>query len=146
MRGSPECCTVLELEYASVPAEKGKGQFRAPEAGESSFAALAESVRNAVSRHATVDEQLYKDVDGVLEMIADAFKHYQQSIDGEEVEEHGLLVSILELLDGICCYFCQKPKPTAWVNRFLKIAKAFSPAARESAALKAQASGLYGPI
>ena len=79
-----------------------------------------------------------KTIDGVLEMVVAAVKGLHEGAGSEELGDSSLLVPILELLDGICCYFSEKSKPTAWITILLKAAKMFSSKARADAALTAK--------
>lgn len=89
-------------------------------------------------RHSVTDEQLYKDIEGVLEIVCDALKHLCQVTCEEGPASGEPLVYLLELFDGVCWYFSEKPKPGHWIALIMKIVKLYSPAARQFAADNAQ--------
>ena len=90
-------------------------------------------------RYMSTDEQLYKDIEGVLEQACDMFKwrhqHYKQLITQPEQ-----LTCLLEFWDGVCHLYTGKAKPSHWVANLLKTLKLFTPFAREQAVSKADIS------
>ena len=85
-------------------------------------------------RYTAVDEQLHKDVEGVLEMVYRVLEYlHKRQPGGGEVPDPSLLVPLLEFWDGICWCWSGKPKPSAWVGLLMKTAKMFSQEARQQA-------------
>lgn len=100
-------------------------------------------MQRAVHRHMTVDEQLYKDIEGVLEMMCDAIKNLHEQNGGKELENSDFLKHLFEFLDGISWYFSGKSRPTKWIGLVLKTVKLFSSECRAESASKANVSSLY---
>ena len=112
-----------------------------------SCASLCKTCRNlfstcslcAMCRYMTTDEQLYKDLEGVLEQSFDMFKwRHQQS--KQPLTQTQQLMSVLELWDGICHLYTGKTKPGHWISQLLKALKLFTPEARRQAANHAEIS------
>ena len=85
-------------------------------------------------------EQLYKDVEGVLEMVCETVLGLQKQGEGTAGQETALLVPLLELWDGICACWQGKPKPAGWTKSLFKVMKGFEPDARAQAADAAEVS------
>lgn len=81
-----------------------------------------------VHRHTTSDEQLVKDVEGVLEDSCALIKG--TAVSGQT----DAMRSTFMLWDGICCYFEGRPKPASWIDQLMKAAKVCSAEARQLAA------------
>ena len=87
----------------------------------------------------TADEQLYKDIEGVLEQSCDMFKwQYQQS--QQLINQSPQLSCLFECWDGICYMHNHQAKPSHWISQLLKALKLFTPEARASAASNATTS------
>lgn len=88
-------------------------------------------------RYMSTDEQLYKDIEGVLEQACDMFKwrhmHQKQLITRPEQ-----LTSLLEFWDGVCHLFTGRAKPSHWVANLLRALKLFTASTREQAVSKAE--------
>lgn len=93
-----------------------------------------------ICRYNTVDEQLYKDVEGVFEAVCEALAALHKQGCTSMSEKHIIFKELLELWDSICVCWQSKPKPGSWITCLLKTAKLFSPQCRHEAALSAQAS------
>lgn len=90
-------------------------------------------------RFLPVDEELHKDVEGVLEMVCEVVQYLQRRENPKYVlDESSLLTPILELWDGACCCWSGKPKPGLWTGMVIRTAKLFTPEARAQAATLAQ--------
>ena len=87
-------------------------------------------------RHASTDEQLYKDVEEVLEGCSELV-----SACGEAGRSNALS-ALLTLWDGICCYLEGRAKPATWINMLMRAAKKCNPDIRRSAANVAFHSGV----
>lgn len=87
-------------------------------------------------RYTTTDEQLYKDLEGVLEQACDMLA-WQRQIKKGLISDAKHLTPLLEYWDGICCLFAGRTKPAHWVTRLLKAARLFSVDARTQAAKQA---------
>ena len=83
-------------------------------------------------RHSASDEQLVKDVEGVLEDSCALVKG--TAVSGQT----DALRNVMMLWDGICCYFEGRPKPSSWIDQLMRAAKACSAATRQSAAEDAE--------
>lgn len=82
------------------------------------------------------DEQLYKDIEGVLEQSCDMFKwQYQHS--QQPICQTQQLSCLFECWDGICHMYMDKAKPSHWIAQLLKALKWFTPDARATAASNA---------
>lgn len=79
-------------------------------------------------RHTSSDEQLFKDVEGVLEDSCAMVRDTAPSSQAEALKD------LFRLWDGICCYFEGKPKPASWIDQLMRAAKACSAEARQAAA------------
>lgn len=90
-------------------------------------------------RYATTDEQLYKDLEGVLEQACDMLA-WQREAQQDLITDSKHLVCLLEYWDGICYLFAGKSKPAHWVTRVLKAVRLFTVDARTQAATQAVAS------
>ncbi len=87
----------------------------------------------------STDEQLYKDLEGVLEQSCDMFRwRYQQA--KQPITHTDQLTSLLECWDGICHLYSGKAKPSHWVADLLKTLKLFTAEARILAASAAEIS------
>ena len=82
-------------------------------------------------RYTSTDEQLYKDIEGVLEQYCQMLKclHHDEHMWGQV--GHTWLGALVELWDGVCWLFQGKAKPSNWLEQLLKAAKLFSNAQRE---------------
>ena len=87
-----------------------------------------------------MDEQLYKDVEGVFESVCEALAALHKAGSSAVFGNPTLLAPLLELWDSICVCWQNKPKPGTWINCLLKTVKLFSPGCRKEAAASAQAS------
>ena len=97
------------------------------------------TIMRGTCRHMTTDEQLYKDIEGVLEQSCDMFKwQYQQS--QQPICQSQQLSCLFECWDGICHMYMNEAKPSHWVVQLLKALKWFTPEARASAACRAATS------
>lgn len=85
------------------------------------------------------DEQLYKDLEGVLEQSCSVFKWRFQHLK-QPITQPEQLVSLLEFWDGVCHLYSGKAKPSHWTAQLLKTMKWFTPEARIQAANKADTS------
>ena len=95
------------------------------------------------------DEQLFKDVEGVLEEVCrDGLTALAKRQPGGQLDHsHApLLRSLLLLWDGVCQLFAGKAKPQAWVALLLRLAKLFTPDARAAAAEQAAPLLASGPM
>lgn len=98
------------------------------------------------------DEQLYKDLEGVLEQAHDMF-NWQHQQSNQLITQTQQLTNLYELWDGICHLYSGRSKP-GWVMQLLKMLKLFTREAREHAANEAQtcndlmskAKGLLGEL
>lgn len=89
-----------------------------------------------VCRHMMTDEQLYKDIEGVLEQSCDMFKRqYQHS--QQLICQSQQLSCLFECWDGICHMYMDEAKPSHWISQMLKALKWFTPEARAAAASNA---------
>ncbi|KAL3136760.1 Menin [Trebouxia sp. C0009 RCD-2024] len=87
-------------------------------------------------RHMMTDEQLYKDIEGVLEQSCDMFKRqYQHS--QQLICQSQQLSCLFECWDGICHMYMDEAKPSHWISQMLKALKWFTPEARAAAASNA---------
>ena len=84
----------------------------------------------------STDEQLYKDVEGVLEQSCDMFRWRHQHLK-QAVIQPDQLTGLFEFWDGVCHLYIGKAKPTHWVARLLKCLKLFTPEARLQAVSRA---------
>ena len=90
-------------------------------------------------RFMSTDEQLYKDLEGVLEQSCDMFRwRHQQS--KQPITQTDQLTSLLEFWDGICHLYTSKAKASHWVGHLLKTLKLFTAEARKDAASAAEIS------
>ena len=87
----------------------------------------------------TTDEQLYKDIEGVLEQSCDMFKRQHQQAK-QLIGQSEQLSCMLEYWDGICHMYTGKAKPSHWIAQLLKALKFFTCEARASAASNAATS------
>ena len=87
----------------------------------------------------TTDEQLYKDIEGVLEQSCDMFK-WQHQQSQQLIGHTQQLTCMLEYWDGICHMYTGKAKPSHWIAQVLKTLKLFTVEARASAASNADTS------
>ena len=87
----------------------------------------------------TTDEQLYKDIEGVLEQSCDMFK-WQHQQSQQLIEHTQQLTCMLEYWDGICHMYTGKAKPSHWIAHVLKALKWFTVEARTTAASNADTS------
>jgi hypothetical protein len=83
-----------------------------------------------VRRHVSTDEQLYKDIEEVLEGCCEAMAAGHPSIPSK----CQALAALLLLWDGICCYMEGRSKPATWTNLVMRAAKQCSPYERSLAA------------
>ena len=65
---------------------------------------------------------------------------------GTPLTDPALLVPLLRLWDGVCWLYSGRAKPSAWVALLLRLAKLFSPEAREAAAAAAEPWVSSGPM
>ena len=79
------------------------------------------------------DDQLYTDIEGVLETLAEGLRR-QAGRSAEKLADPTLLTPLLRLCDGLCIMFEGRSKPAGWVALLLRSAKLFSPEARAAAA------------
>ena len=100
----------------------------------------------SVHRYTQDCEQLYKDVEGVLEMVCEALLGLQKQPGGKAGQDAALMVPLLELWDGICGCWQGKPKPGAWTKFVFKVAKGFEPDARARAADAAEVSTCFACV
>ena len=89
-----------------------------------------------ICRYTTTDEQLYKDIEGVLEQSCDMFK-WQHQQSQQLIGHTQQLISMLEFWDGICHMYTGRAKPSHWIAHVLKALKLFTVEARASAASNA---------
>lgn len=88
------------------------------------------------------DDQLYKDVEGVLdEAVKDSLLALAKHQPGALLADAALLQPLLQLWDGICHLYSGRAKPAAWVALLLRCCKLFAPEARAAAADAAAAVG-----
>lgn len=87
----------------------------------------------------TTDEQLYKDIEGVLEQSCDMFK-WQHQHSKQLISQTQQLTCLLEFWDGVCHMYTGKAKPSHWIAILLKVLKWFTVEARGSAASIAETS------
>ena len=87
----------------------------------------------------TTDEQLYKDIEGVLEQSCDMLR-WQHQHAGHLNGDPQHLACMFEFWDGVCHLYTGKTKPSHWVSQLLKASKLFLPEARANAARKARTS------
>lgn len=87
----------------------------------------------------STDEQLYKDLEGVLEQSFDMFK-WQHQQSKQLLTQTQQLICLLELWDGVCHLYAGKTKPLHWTAQLLKALKLFTAEAREHAANHAETS------
>ena len=88
-----------------------------------------------------MDEQLYKDVEGVFESVCEALATLHKMGSQTVFEKPIALKSLLELWDSICACWQNKPKPGTWINCLLKTVKLFPPESRKEAATAAEVTG-----
>ena len=81
-----------------------------------------------VHRHASTDEQLYRDVEEVLEGCSELVAACGQAT------RSNALSALLTLWDGICCYLTGRAKPATWSNMLMRAARKCSPDMRSRAA------------
>jgi len=91
-----------------------------------------------VCRYSTECEQLYKDVEGVLEMVCETLLRLHKQPGGVVSLDAEQFVPLLELWDGICGCWHGKPKPAAWRSLVFKVAKSLEPDTRGRAAEAAE--------
>lgn len=84
-------------------------------------------------RYSSSDGELYKDVEGVLEVLCNAIGLWHRH-SGQLLAEQGLARGLLQLWDGICCLLSAQAKPDHWLQQLLKALKSFAPEARSTAA------------
>lgn len=93
------------------------------------------------------DEQLFKDIEGVLEEVfRDGLTALAKRQPGGQLAGPALFASLLRLWDGVCCLFGGKAKPQAWVALLLRLAKILSPEARAAGADSVAAELASGPM
>jgi hypothetical protein len=93
------------------------------------------------------DEQLFKDIEGVLEeVVRDGVAALAKREAGGQLADHRAVASLLLLWDGVCKLFAGKAKPSGWVALLMKTAKLFSPDAREAAAAAVEGAVSSGPM
>lgn len=90
-------------------------------------------------RFMSTDEQLYKDIEGVLEQSCDMFKWRHQQAK-QPITQTDQLTNLLEFWDGICHLYTGKAKPSHWVGHLLRTLKLFTSEARIHAAGTARIS------
>ncbi|KAL0027912.1 hypothetical protein WJX79_002394 [Trebouxia sp. C0005] len=88
-------------------------------------------------RFMSTDEQLYKDLEGVLEQSCDMFRWRHQQVK-QPITHTNQLTSLLEFWDGICRLYTGKAKPSHWIGHLLKTLKLFTAEARIHAASTAE--------
>ncbi|KAK9809438.1 hypothetical protein WJX73_007335 [Symbiochloris irregularis] len=107
-------------------------------------------------RYQTHDEQLHKDIEGVLELATSTlalYAQHQHSQEGSSLQPSWLTV-MLELLDGVCWLLKGRTKPSHWVSCVLKAAKLYEGPVRGRAAQDAEVmsqpmktvQGLWEPL
>ena len=94
------------------------------------------------------DEQLYKDIEAVLD---ECFKDGLTALakaqpGGAPLQDPALLQPLLLLWDGICSLFAGRAKPSSWVAHLMRVAKLFTPEAREAAAAAVAEHVSSGPM
>ena len=82
-------------------------------------------------RRSSSDEQLYKDIEGVLEGCCDMVRTSSPS-------QPRALSDLFGFWDGVCCYMEGMLKPGHWVDQLMRAAKACSADTRQSAASETQ--------
>ena len=87
----------------------------------------------------STDEQLYKDIEEVLEQSCDMFRWRHQQLK-QPITQTEQLASLLEFWDGVCHLFAGKAKPSHWVSHLFKTLKLFTSEARVQAAVQADTS------
>ena len=94
------------------------------------------------------DEQLYKDIEAVLdECFKDGLTALAKAQPGGALlDDPALLQPMLLLWDGICSLFAGRAKPSGWVGILMRVAKLFSPEAREAAAAAVEQHVSSGPM
>lgn len=96
---------------------------------------------------APADEQLFKDIEGVLEEVfRDGLTALAKRQPGGQLQQPQLFASLLRLWDGVCCLYAGKAKPQAWVALLLRLAKLFAPEARGEGADSVAAELASGPM
>ena len=79
-------------------------------------------------RHVSTDEQLYKDIEEVLEGCSEAVAAVQATF------RCLAFTTLLLLWDGICCYMEGRSKPATWIALVMRAAKKCSPEERDLSA------------
>lgn len=95
----------------------------------------------AICRYQTHDEQLHKDIEGVLELSANSLSLYAKQQHSQEQQrplQQKWLTAMLELFDGVCWLLKGRAKPAHWVTCVVKAAKLYSGPERGQAAQAAQ--------
>ena len=93
------------------------------------------------------DDQLFKDVEGVLEEVfRDGLTALAKRTPGAPLADPRLFQPLLQLWDGVCHLYSGRAKPQAWVALLLRLAKLFSPEARAAAAAAAAPALTSGPM
>lgn len=90
-------------------------------------------------RFQTHDEQLHKDVEGVIELATSTLSLYAK----QRTPPHAWLTAMLELFDACCWFLKGRAKPSNWVACVLKAAKLFDGPTRGRAAADAQVTVLW---
>lgn len=96
---------------------------------------------SCVRRFTPQDEQLYRDVEGLIELLCNTLsaltKHQKQQ--GHSLpEQPAYLAALLQLFDAACWFLKGRSKPANWVSCLFKVAKLFSTESRTSAAASCQ--------
>ncbi|KAI7841369.1 hypothetical protein COHA_004987 [Chlorella ohadii] len=111
------------------------------------WAAKGGAVLSSYRFQPATDEQLFKDVEGMLdEVFKDGLTALAKRQPGGQLHQLHLFAALLRLWDGVCGLYAGKAKPQAWVALLLRLAKLFSPEARSTGADSVAAELASGPM
>ena len=75
-------------------------------------------------KHHSHDEELYKDIEDILEKLHTAFNCVFKNVQHEEpLMQQDAFIKLLTFWDAICVYFSEKSKPSKWIKQVIRMAK-----------------------